>query len=374
LILAGANSYTGDTVVRQGTLTVAPTGSLGDPSFGLEVSNNNTTGPGTNTVVNLSTVNDTTVSTLSGFITAPTSGTNTATINTGGAGLNFTVNQTAAFTAPAGIAGAGNFILGSGSTSTLTLTGNLSYSGTTTVNAGTLNLQTSLPNTSSVTVAGGNVILASNGSFNRVIRTGSISIAAGSKVNIDNNKMILTSQSVGSWNGSAYTGVTGLVASGYGPNQDFGGTTGIVTTQTTATGGNTLHNIGVASNTDLGLATFGGVSVAPNATLVMFTYGGDANLDGMITGDDYFQIDSAFPNPNAHGWFNGDFNYDGVITGDDYFIIDSNFPAQGAPIPTSAGVGDASGLAGIQAVPEPASIGVIGIAASLLGRRRRRCV
>jgi autotransporter-associated beta strand protein len=370
LVFAGANSYLGDTLVRQGTLTVAPTGSLGDPTFGLEVSNNNTTGPGTNTVLNLSTVNDTNVGNLSGFISTPTSGTNTATINTGGSGRNFNVTQTTAFTAAAGIAGAGNFTLTAGSTATLTLTGNLTYTGTTTVNAGTLRLQTNLSGTSSLNVAGGQVVLASNGTFNRVIRAGSVSTAAGSKVNIDNNKMVLTAQSVGTWNGTAYTGVTGLIASGYGPNQDFGGTTGIVTTQTTATGGNTLHNIGVASNTDLGLSTFGGVSVGANDTLAMFTYGGDANLDGAITGDDYFQIDSGFP-AGAHGWFNGDFNYDGSITGDDYFVIDSNFSAQGSPIPTSGGVG--GGLAGVQAVPEPASIGLIGLAAAnLLGRRRRR--
>jgi hypothetical protein len=103
----------------------------------------------------------------------------------------------------------------------------------------------------------------------------------------------------------------------------------------------------------------------------MFTYGGDANLDGAITGDDYFQIDSGFP-AGAHGWFNGDFNYDGSITGDDYFVIDSNFSAQGSPIPTSGGV-SGGGLAGVQAVPEPASIGLISLGATaMLSRRRRR--
>jgi len=223
---------------------------------------------------------------------------------------------------------------------------------------------------------GATLQLTSSGpsNFQRVLKTGSVSTAGTGKINIDNNKMILTAQAVGSYNGTAYNGVTGLIASGYGPNQDFLGTTGIITTQTGATGGNTLNNIGVASNTDLGYATFGGVSVGANDTLAMFTYGGDANLDGAVTGDDYFQIDSNFPIAGANGWFNGDFNYDGAITGDDYFIIDSNFPAQGAPIPTSSGIGGGSGgLAGVQAVPEPASIAVVGLGAvSLLTRRSRR--
>jgi hypothetical protein len=228
-----------------------------------------------------------------------------------------------------------------------------------------------LTTTANVSVTGGTLQLPSNGTFNRVIRAGTVAVTGSGKINIDNNKMILTAQGVGTWNGTAYDGVTGVVAAGYSPNQDFSGN-GIVTTQTTATGGNTLHNIGVVSNTDLGLATFGGQTLGANDTLVMFTYGGDANLDGAITGDDYFQIDSAFPNPNAHGWFNGDFNYDGAITGDDYFIIDSNFPAQGAPIPTSSGIGG-GGVAGVQAVPEPASIGLFAMGATaMLARRRRR--
>ena len=231
-------------------------------------------------------------------------------------------------------------------------------------------MQTSQTTTSSVAVSGGSTLqLASNGTFNRVIKTATVAVTGGSKLDIDNNKLVMTAQPVGTWNGTAYTDVTGLIASGYSVNQDFSGS-GIVTTQTAATGGNTLTNIGVASNTDLGLATFGGVSVGASDTLAMYTYGGDANLDGQINGDDYFQTDSAFPQ-GGHGWFNGDFNYDGAITGDDYFIIDSNFPAQGSPIPTSAGVG---GLAGVTAVPEPVSlIGILGAAGvATMNRRRRR--
>jgi hypothetical protein len=112
---------------------------------------------------------------------------------------------------------------------------------------------------------------------------------------------------------------------------------GVVTTMSPAVAPNSLTTIGAANASDLlGItgtqtAFWDGQTVDASAVLVKYTYGGDANLDGVINGDDYFQIDSAFPQ-QLHGWLNGDFNYDGVINGDDYFLIDSNFPAQAAPL------------------------------------------
>jgi autotransporter-associated beta strand protein len=248
---------------------------------------------------------------------------------------------------------------------TLTLNGANTYTGPTNVNDGTLKLGANLTTSSNVAVSGtGTLLLPSNGNNNRVVKTGNVSVTGSGKINIDDNKLILTAQAVGTWNGSAYDGVTGLIAAGYSPSQDFSGN-GIVTTQSNATGGNTLTNIGVASNADLGVSTFGGQSVGANDTLVAYTYGGDANLDGAITGDDYFQIDSGFP-AGAHGWFNGDFNYDGVINGDDYFIIDSNFPAQGAAFPTAAG------QTMVQAVPEPMTGAICAAAALMISPRQRR--
>ena len=100
----------------------------------------------------------------------------------------------------------------------------------------------------------------------------------------------------------------------------------------------------------------------------MYTYGGDANLDGKINVDDYGRIDFAVPLGIA-GWSNGDFNYDGKINVDDYGIIDFNVGIQGTPFPTGAG----ASLAGVTAVPEPASVGLFVLgAASVLGGRRRR--
>ena len=220
----------------------------------------------------------------------------------------------------------------------------------------------------SLTVSAGVVQVAPNGSATAASKLATLSVATGAKLDISDNKLIITGMGVGGWNGSAYTGVTGLIASGYSASQDFSGF-GIVTTQSNATGGNTMTCIGVASNADLGLATFGGMNVGAADTLVMYTYGGDANLDGAITGDDYFQIDSAFPQ-GLHGWFNGDFNYDGAITGDDYFVIDSNFPAQGSPL--SGSVAATTAL-----VPEPAPAASVAVAAAaaatgMTSLRRRR--
>ena len=66
--------------------------------------------------------------------------------------------------------------------------------------------------------------------------------------------------------------------------------------------------------------------------LIKYTYAGDANLDGVISGDDYSSIDFNLEVPGASGYFNGDFNYDGIISGDDYSTIDFNILAQGAPL------------------------------------------
>jgi hypothetical protein len=65
---------------------------------------------------------------------------------------------------------------------------------------------------------------------------------------------------------------------------------------------------------------------------VKYTYAGDANLDGIVSGDDYSAIDFNVLVPGASGWFNGDFNYDGIISGDDYSAIDFAILAQGAPL------------------------------------------
>ena len=115
--------------------------------------------------------------------------------------------------------------------------------------------------------------------------------------------------------------------------------------------------------------TFDGEAVGVNDVLVKYTWFGDADLNGQVNSNDYFQIDTGFLT-GLSGWLNGDFDYDGAITSNDYFLIDRSFLGQGSPIlsappPTSTTS---------QAVPEPASVSTAAVIATIFSfaRLRRR--
>ncbi len=264
--------------------------------------------------------------------------------------------------------------------------------GTTNINSdGGTNLSVTSTGTGSVTnfgvtqhlnsltlAAGGVANLTANGTVNqnggKTLVTKSLSVTSA-KLNLTNNNAVIDYSDgtpIGSWNGSAYTGVQGLLQSGIGDGS-WNGSTGI--TSSSAAGVSVLHALAVAEASDvLGIsggqsADFMGQTVDATSVLIKYTYGGDANLDGTLNGDDYFQIDS---NINAagtvFGYINGDFNYDGDINGDDYFIIDSNInvgqsqPMGSAPAP----------IAALTTVPEPSAAGILSLAACGLAARRRR--
>jgi len=242
--------------------------------------------------------------------------------------------------------------------STLTMTNDVTATGVAITKSGAGAAEMKNVRAATLTVTGGKVTVLHNGTSSGTSVLSNLTITAGS-LDLRNNSLIIRSGAVGTWNGTGYNGLTGLVASGR-----TGGTwagSGIVTSEPSAAGG--LASIAIATAAQANKSLFAGISVAPADVLVMYTYGGDANLDGKLNGDDYFRIDSNFANQTALGWFNGDFNYDGKKNGDDYFILDYNLNRQ--TLGTLGGGGGA-----VTVVPEPGVCLAATVCGFIVARRR----
>jgi hypothetical protein len=195
---------------------------------------------------------------------------------------------------------------------------------------------------------------------------GALTVEDGGTLNLTNDRLVVQDGSEGTWTGASYNGITGLITSGRngGPwNGD-----GIMTNMIAAVGPTALTTIGIASAGAVGKTSFGGVAVASDDVLLMYTYAGDANLTGLIEGDDFFRIDQGYSTRNSSapllGYVNGDFNYSGRIDADDYWLIDRNYSRQSGTLGSEP-------VAGASSVPEPVTGGVAFVMLGLMIRRRR---
>ena len=85
---------------------------------------------------------------------------------------------------------------------------------------------------------------------------------------------------------------------------------------------------------------------------------GDANLDTVVSADDYASVQANFGNTGAAGGgLLGDANHDGLVSADDYASVQANF-------------GNTAG-SGMSAAPEPVTIALLGLG-GLVGLVRKR--
>ncbi len=203
-------------------------------------------------------------------------------------------------------------------------------------------------------VGSSGAVTAGAGGSNMLVADG-LSVAGTGKLDLNDNDLVV--------NNGDFSTIQNLVFAGYRDHIDTAAT-GIVSSTSQATGGNTiliLFDNSMAGATDWPAGS--GQTIGSNAVVGKYTYFGDTNLDGQVTGDDYGAIDANLGttgiNPGIAALM-GDTNFDGNITGDDYAAVDGNL---------GLGVGSPLDAA---AVPEP-RLGTLafGLAWALISRRRR---
>jgi fibronectin-binding autotransporter adhesin len=210
-----------------------------------------------------------------------------------------------------------------------------------------------------------NALTASGGTIQLAGAAGDIVVKTSAVNASGGGKIDLTDEKI-IVSGGSITGITQKIKDGRNGGSWNG--TGIITSKTDALGATSKTTVGVATASLAGYGgtkTFEGQTVNASDVLAMYTYSGDANLSGAVDGDDYVQIDAGY-SAHSTGWVNGDFDYSGTIDADDYWLIDRTYATQGTPFTPAAPA------AGLTAVPEPTAIVALPLLAGLALKRRRR--
>jgi hypothetical protein len=121
---------------------------------------------------------------------------------------------------------------------------------------------------------------------------------------------------------------------------------------------------------------YSGPPTTPSSVLVKLTLTGDANLDGLLTPDDYALLDHGYAT-NGSFWQQGDFNYDGQVTPADYLLLDTTFFRQ-APGFSPGFLSHRESRFGptyvhqlLTAIPEPSALACLFAVYPLLRRRKK---
>jgi hypothetical protein len=182
----------------------------------------------------------------------------------------------------------------------------------------------------SATVAGlnlfGGATLTLGTSGDRVVRIGSLSISSNSKLNLNDNALILD-----------YTGISPLGAVGSALQSGYAGGAwnGPGINSSSASSAGTTLGYGEASMLYASFpATFAGQTIDSTTILCRYTLAGDANLDRKVDTIDFNQLAANF-GQSGRTFAQANFNYDAAVDTLDFNFLASHFgqnlwPAAGA--------------------------------------------
>ncbi len=264
---------------------------------------------------------------------------------------SITLSDTGAFPALAAMtANAGTITLANARS--FSTAGALNHSGTISVDADSSLTSSGLLTWSGGSISGVGLTTAASGVSitGNVMKTGAgvfrvdgaLTIGSGKALDVANGTLIVqdtVTSPLGAWSGSSYTGLIGRIQSGRngGPWNGSG-------IRTSAASGS-VYAVGIASASAVATGgMFAGQSVTGTDTIIRYTLAGDADLDGVIDGDDFFQADNHVGLVGgAVSYFNGDFDFNGRVDADDYWLLDSNYnnsPLASLPVVGAAPAGE----------------------------------
>jgi hypothetical protein len=213
------------------------------------------------------------------------------------------------------------------------------------------------------------------------INGGSLTITGGD-LDITDSKVLVN---YGVDNPTPVGSIGAYIASGYNGGAWNG--VGIVSSKVASVnamlGNSHAYAVGYADASDPAVAADG---FTPGTVVIEPALVGDANLDGKVNFADFQLLAASFNQPNT-SWDEGDFNYAGKTNFTDFQLLAANFNestsldnaefdamnaialSQGQTLVANP---DGDGFSFV-AIPEPASVGLLGMAGvGFLARRRRR--
>jgi hypothetical protein len=249
--------------------------------------------------------------------------------------------------------------------SNLSLLGTLTASGRSLSKAGAGTLTVNNVRAQSLSINGGTVAIAPNGTPAGTSALSALSIAGApdawtAELDLANNDVVL--HTGGANKQIEFLRLHNQVKQGFN-NGDWKGLG--ITSATAAANVNTDTGISVVDNALLGLTEFSGQQVTADSLLLKYTYYGDIDQNGQVDADDLTVFAANFSRAAGATQIDGDIDFNGAVNADDLTVFANNF---------NKGVGNALVAGGVQAVPEPATQVLLAIASVglyFMHKRRR---